>query len=135
MNAATLLNVILLIGGSAFIIGQWRNGGNKKNSDAVINANNTIDLLNKRIVVLEGNSKEQHDDIIRMQEQIKHKDMLIQQYEAIFKNRNPEMEIFMKNMTDSVQGFQDYIKIHTKQMEDLLKVIQLMAEGPEKQNK
>ena len=102
---ANVLNIIVILGGLIFVIAQWKNGKGVKNAGDISIANSTIDLIQKQAnaigVELEKAQKQiklDHDDIIRLQEANKHKDQLLKEYMTIITNRNPELEVVLKDV-------------------------------------
>lgn len=125
MNAyLVFLNSIIALAGVAFVIGQWRNGYFKGNVEALAQANAANKAYQDRIGILEENmklmyeeNKKTHDEVIRMGEQLKHKDDLIKQYVELLQNRNPELVEFMKFTRESAKLMIDNISSITERME------------------
>lgn len=99
------ISTLLTIGIIMYAIGQWRGGRVKKNDDAISSANQTMDLLKKQADAiqkdLDGAKQHIRDNeiqIAKMEESIKHKDMLLDQYFKIITNRNPDLEQTLKDV-------------------------------------
>jgi uncharacterized coiled-coil protein SlyX len=119
MGAQVFFSAVTAMGVVIFAVAQWRNGRYKVDSDAMVNANNTIDILNKRIGAQEDRIKElqllsttQKEELARMDERVK-------LYKEVFQNRNPEMVEFIKHMTSS----SDQTVEHMKSINETLKSI------------
>jgi predicted RNase H-like nuclease (RuvC/YqgF family) len=77
----------------------------------------TIRLVKEARDALEAKLKEQNaiiieqgKDIASLQAQLKSKDELIERYVQLLQNRNPEMEIFMKNSTKALEAILETLK-------------------------
>lgn len=113
----TFLSTVITIGIIFYGIGQFRAGRNKKDNDSVTNANSTIQLLKSRLDVMQVELTEgkalhvkNREEIIRLQEQAKHKDAEIKRLLDILRDRNPETEQFMRLVTDAALQSQEYMK-------------------------
>ena len=111
------LNTIIATGVIAFAIGQFKTSRNKKDSDNIKGANDIILLLNNRLDVMDKEVAESklmqqkhHDEIIRLQEQLKHKDQEIKRLLDILRDRNPETEKFMKVVGDAASKSHGYME-------------------------
>ena len=111
------LSTVITIGIIFYGVGQFRAGRFKKETETVSNANATIQLLNNRVDVMqkeldEGKSLhiKNREEIIRLQEQAKHKDAEIKRLLDILRDRNPETEQFMRLVTDAALQSQEYMK-------------------------
>lgn len=125
------IEVILAIGVVVFAYAQWRNGKMQGVSNEIVTAGGTIDLLQKSVSVLRGELDEtntkllkEHDEIIRLQEQLKHKDEQLQQYLQILQNRNPELDAFIKYMTQIAKDSAEYMKTTSVVLKEMQAVLQ-----------
>lgn len=103
-------DILLGLGAIAFVFGQWRNGRRESKAETVSAYNGTIELLKSQISALESKSnqaeqenKSNHDEILKLQEAIKHKDQQIDQYLKIITNRNPQLEETLKQVRDFLE--------------------------------
>lgn len=104
---STFLNTLLVAGVLFYGIGQWRSGRTKKNGEDIASANTTIDLVRKQADALEVELKKANEKIhnneismTRLEESIRHKDLLLEQYLNIITNRNPDLEATLKEVRD-----------------------------------
>ena len=111
------MTAIILIGGVVFAIAQWGNGRSQRKSDTETDAALTIRLVKEARDALEAKLKEQNaiivqqgKDIAALQAQLQSKDELIERYVQLLQNRNPELEIFMKNSTKALEAILDTLK-------------------------
>lgn len=130
-------------------VSQWQIGKKKVKTADMLAAEQTIDLVNERASALEKSlndtkaqfkkyqdkkeaefkkyqqevtivQQQTHDEVIRLQEQIKHKDGLIEQYTDILQNRDPELKDFMAKMTAFTAKVNDYLIENTRKTEGML---------------
>lgn len=119
----TFLEIISALGILFFAIGQFRAGRDTAKSNELNDAKNTVQLYQSKMDLLEKEMKEmkaqqKHDgeEIIRLQEQIKHKDDQIKQYVAILQNRDPELQkvltsinVTLEDTNHTLEDIKDYI--------------------------
>lgn len=124
------VDAIVAVGVVVFAFAQYRNGKAQGVSTEIATAGGTIDLLQKSVDVLrsELNSAKadllkEHDEIIRLQESLKHKDEQIKQYLDILQNRNPEMDAFMRFMTKAATDAAESQKEMAKIMREMQEVL------------
>ncbi len=115
-----VLTVVNICGLIAFTVGQFRNGKVKSNSDEIATANTTIGLLKSSLDVMEKNLAEEkslrlqdHDELVRVQEQLKHSKEKNGELMAILQNRNPELESLLKLLQTSVDKLNNFLEKQT----------------------
>lgn len=112
----TFISTLLTIGVVFFAVGQWRAGRDAKTGKVIEEASSTIKVLESRANAFEKDLKDarvlherNREEIIRLQEAIKHKDIQIEQYYKIITNRNPELESVLKDVRNFLQVLSDKI--------------------------
>ena len=107
----TFVGFLMTVGIILYGWGQYRNGQSAAGARAAQDASDTVNLLKTRIDILEKELKEHailheknREEIIRLQEQIKHKDVLIDQYFNIITNRNPKLEETLTDVRNFLQA-------------------------------
>ena len=102
------IGFLATIGTAVFLVAEWRGGKLSGKGLQAQTAADTINVLQQSVnafkdELAQANAKIalQHDDIIRLQEALKHKDDEIKRYLDIIANRNPDLE---KTLGD-VRGF------------------------------
>ena len=106
----TYLSILGTIGIAVFAWSQYRSGKLSGRGLSAQTAADTVALLQASVTAFKTELAEakkeiasQHDEIIRLQEAVKHKDDQIQEYLKIIANRNPDLE---KTLSD-VRNFLD----------------------------
>jgi hypothetical protein len=112
-------------------ISQWLSGRSNAKSADMLDAERTIKLIKERADALELKLKQQDEDnkkiqqeqnnqIIRLEERVKHLDGLNKQYVEILQDRDPELKEFMKNMSTAVDFFKAYVIENSRRTEGML---------------
>lgn len=96
----TILEAIIAVGVIAFAIGQFVNGRTEKKDAGLVAATNTIEILQKNVDILTQSQKEDHDQITRLQEQIKLSTAENDRLTKIIENRNPDLEKVLSEIRD-----------------------------------
>ena len=101
--------------------GQYRNGKSTAAQREAQNAADTVALLNTRTSTLEKQLEEAnrkiHENEIqmaKMEEAMKHKDLLIDQYFQIITNRNPDLEKTLEEVLKFLKALNEKIGEGTK---------------------
>ncbi len=120
---SVFLQTIIAVGVVFYAIGQWRNGNHNKNAEDISEANSTISVIKARADAFQSEleeakrlHRENHDEIIRLQEALKHKDQMLEQYLKIITNRNPDLEVTLKEV-------RNFLEILTLKMGDVMKMV------------
>ena len=111
MDLHTLLDIITIVGIGSYAFGQWRAGRKEVKVADVGNANSTIELFKNRADGLEDeldalrNEFEAYKKEMSIKEEASNKHIaqqeeLIKTYDAILKNRNPELEKILAEIRD-----------------------------------
>ena len=131
----TFFSFITAVGAIGFAIGQWKNGKTKANADGLTEALATIKALRERIISLEESyknlddqHKKNHDEIIRLQEQLKYKDSVIKEYLGILQNRDPQLTEFIKFSMESTKYFQGVVPSLVLNVDKILKIVDKRSE-------
>src|SRR5579862_7685880 len=112
----TYLAILGTVGVVIFGIAQWRNGRTSASQKQAQDAADTVALLKTRTDTLEKQldeaTKKIHDNEIamaKMEEAMKHKDALIDQYFKIITNRNPDLEKTLEQVRDFLAALNEKI--------------------------
>lgn len=108
--------ITIMIGIAVFAIAaiygvsQWYNAKRQVKSQALADANQTVALIEKakqalkeEVGTLTEKINDQGKEIAGLQGEMRGKDQLIERYTEIFKNRNPELEILLKAVAESMK--------------------------------
>ena len=120
----TFWQAVTGIGVVAFALAQWANGKTKKKGDRMEDANNTIDLLNKRITAQESRIGELETANVAQRDEITRLDERVKLYREVLQNRNPEMVEFMRVMEQHAVQSAEYMKATS----DNLRAINVLME-------
>lgn len=97
--------VILM--GIGYLVSQYKSGKSKGQVEAIDNNIKTLDLLSRQVIELQQLSGEQGKMIVDLEGKVdkltilvEEKDQKIQEYIKIFQNRNPQLDDFIKLLTE-----------------------------------
>jgi len=114
-------------------IGEAADTINILQADITLKAKTISDLKAEQIKVLSDLKEANNKEVSRLREEnaglnatLVEKDHQIQSYIGVFQGRNPDMVEFMKNMTEAVKGFQEYIKGNNERMEKVLETLTVL---------
>lgn len=123
---SVFLQTIIAAGVVAYAVGQFRNGKYKTGVESLDEAKKTIDILQSKSNVFEQELKdakkqqqEHHDEIIRLQEALKHEKEKSDGYLAILRDQNPETKKFMSLLTEAAVQSKTYMETTGKVMMEL----------------
>lgn len=117
-------------------IAQWRIGRASRRVSDENDASLTIKLKDAAIDALKLELSrintlviQQGKDIATLQTQLASEKDLNGKYLELLQNRNPELEIFMKNVLASTEVFKEYIKVNTQRMEVVVASLKKLLEN------
>lgn len=117
----TFLGFLGTIATGVFFWSEWRAGKLSGKGLAAQTAADTINVLQASVNTLKSELKDaqvkidsQHDDIIRLQEALRHKDDEIKRYLDIIANRNPELEKTLAEIMKFLNALNEKIGDGTK---------------------
>jgi hypothetical protein len=102
--------IFLAAGNLYFGLKRQRNATIAAESAAMSLLRGTVQTYKEEVDKLREEMHAQDNRMAALQATISEKEKQLGMFERIFQNRNPEMELFMKNTSDAIAQFQEYIK-------------------------
>lgn len=114
METRDILEIIIVVmGGVAAIgyaFGQFRKGQLNRRMDDTEVKKNAFSLLQEQVDSLEDLCDKQKTQITVLQTQAEEREKKAKEYIEIFQNRNPDMVVFMKYLTETANATNAYMK-------------------------
>lgn len=107
---AVLGGIGILLAAAGYGLGKYREGQNSRRKDDIENKRSSFELLQDQVDALEVMVGKQKEDIIILQTQNSEKDKKIKEYMELIQNRNPEMNQFIKYLTETANASNRYMK-------------------------
>lgn len=109
--------VLAIIGGLGAIIvaigyafGKFRQGQNNRRKDDLEQKKNVLDLLQEQVDSLEALCDKQQEEIVILRTQAEEREKKAKEYIEIFQNRDPQMQVFIKYLTETANASNAYMK-------------------------